>query len=133
MSYLISFLPIVFMTCLYSAITKLAGRIFRKTNITWRVCFIYTFAIFFFSGVVKALINLFGVTFNLPMAFVFGLIVQVLFGAWFFSRWARTEEGLLLNPIAAAKLTGVIFILVCVLLIVLFGLYAVVSRFLSMQ
>jgi hypothetical protein len=133
MAFLVSLIPFFMMICLHSAITKAAGRIFRKTRISWLVCFIYTFVIIFQSGIIKILFTILGITFNFPLAILLNVIAQRLFGAWFFSKWARTEEGNLLNPIAAAKLTGVILLFFCILLIGLLGLYSAISSFLPAQ
>jgi hypothetical protein len=106
---LISFLPIALSLCLYTSFIKWGARLFRKTKITWKASFLYVVGLLLF--VVLWQIFLRSLEINLPIsaALIAGLILNISYGVWFFSKFAKTSSDEPINPIAAAKLTGVIF------------------------
>jgi hypothetical protein len=116
MKLILSFIPLIVMITIVPSILasclKLSARLLRRRVVSWKDSFIFAFMMMIVSALVRAIL-LFG---SLAMPFVLGIIlafvVQVTFGAWFFSHRATYADGQKLGWRGGAELTAFAFVFI---------------------
>jgi hypothetical protein len=122
----------VFVLVGFSALVRLAAKIFRGTVISWKACFLYVFFLVLLSGIVAGLGKSGMLGDVSPFVILpIGVIAHFCYGTWFFSKFSKTKAGDVVNPIAAAKLTGVFLSLLFAFCLLLAGIGALGSNFQS--
>lgn len=104
---IVALLPLLVSLIAYAAIAKLAARVFRRTKISWRACALFSLGAFLASALGAVIFSATGI--HRGVALPLGISLHIAFTAWFFSRFARTIDGEVLNPIAAVKLAATSF------------------------
>jgi uncharacterized membrane protein YfcA len=105
MTSVLSLLPLLLAVFAYAAFLKFSARLFRRTQVSWRANLVFAIGVFLCSALLGALVSASGLSSMVTL--LVGMAAHFCLVAWFFSRFARTTNGNPLNPIAAAKLTGV--------------------------
>ncbi|CAN5162179.1 hypothetical protein BH11PSE11_BH11PSE11_17760 [soil metagenome] len=109
--FILSLIPLTLALLLYAALAKGAARLFRRTQISWGLCAVCALVLLPFSVMLRVALFALDIRPSLVVAIIFAAILHVAFGSWFFSSYAKTVNGELLNPIAAAMLGAIIFCL----------------------
>jgi len=104
---IVALLPLLVSLVVYSAIAKLAAKVFRRSKISWRACALFSLGAFLASALGAVVFSATGI--HRGIAIPLGILLHIAFSAWFFSRFARTADGEALNPIASVKLAATSF------------------------
>ena len=86
-------LQLAFMVVLYAALAKLAARLLRRTQLSWKHSFAYG-AIAVLAGTIGTVIHQsLGGVLPLPVALALGIGMQLGIGGWFLGSRALTASG----------------------------------------
>ena len=112
-------LQLALVVIFYAALTKLAARIFRRTQLSWKHAFVFG-ALATLIGTLGAVVNQgLGGVLPLPVALALGLGIQLCLGGWYLGTRARTGSG---EPLAFKG--GVLLSLVAYCIIFVVGVVA---------
>ena len=106
MQHIASFVPLFLMIFVITGMFKLAARLMRRVQVSWKHCWMFALMLALVA-ILRAMAGL-ALSAVLPplMAFVFGLAITALLGAWFFRNRASTAAGVLLGWSGALQLTA---------------------------
>ena len=127
MTVLLSLFPITLMLCVLAAFVKLAARLSRDVQVSWKHCFAYALIIVVSIIAVRALMAQLNLSVHLAFGALFGLVMQISIGAWFFGIRAHSTAGVAIGWRGGARLSAVAFSILLVLVLVLFGVANVLS------
>lgn len=130
MHTLVTLVLLVSLFALIACFVKLAARLFRRTTVSWRHCFVF--------GLILLVIAIAQAIFGLslaailppPLAIILGVAATLVVGGFFFSNRATTSAGV---PIGLRGGTLLTALTIGMVLAVCLPLFLVVSAFLSGQ
>jgi len=92
MSILFAFLPLVVFVTIPSIIVKLAARLTR-TKLSWQHCFVFGAIVALASVVGRVMSTVTVIALPMPVAILFGAVINVGLGVWYFNSRALDKEG----------------------------------------
>ena len=101
----------VIVPAFYGLIIKFSARLLRHNEITWKKGFIFGIIVLIIKYFYRLLADSMG--FSLPhvIGIIFGLIITLIIGGWFFSTRGKTIDGMILGWGEAIKLTGLSYVI----------------------
>lgn len=115
MSTLISVILIVAIYVVYASIIKLAAFLLRRSIISWKHCFLFSLIFVTVSTIIRAVLLHTGVTIPIPFNFVFGYLLMVAAGAWFFRTRITDSQGNIKNWRGGIQLMSIVYGLIVIL------------------
>jgi hypothetical protein len=121
MSFLASLLPAALMFALFAAVVKAAAFLFRRSRVAWRHALVYTLVLIVGGVALRFALQALDISLALVPAAIFGLVLQVGLGSWYFAGRARTRAGAPLGRQGAAILSAIIFVLLLAFTALMYG------------
>ncbi len=118
---ILQFVPLLFMLVLYATYLKIAGRILRYTDISWRRCFGLALVVGVITIATRAAIIFGHVAIPPLVAVLFGLVMHAGLGAYTFRSHGSTPSGNSLQAHHGGLLSAVAVGLMLVTALVIFG------------
>ncbi len=109
MQILISLVPLTLICILYAAYIKLSARILRSTVVSWKHSFIFCLVIVLLTLAGRVGASVLGISLPLVFGIVYGLMLHLGFGGWFFSTRSTSTQGLPLGWRGGMQLTAIAF------------------------
>jgi len=124
MKAVLPFIPLAAMMLLvpafYGIIIKFSARLLRSKEITWKKGFFFGIIILILNAILSIVANSMGYPPPFVIGILFGFIVNLVIGFWFFSTRGKSADGQLLGWGGAIKLTGISYVIFIFLGILLF-------------
>jgi hypothetical protein len=118
---LIVFFPFILLFAIYVAISvlhaayvKLSGNILRGSFVSWKHAFIFALGISALTLIGRTVAVAGGFSVPLALAVIFSLVLQLIFGGWFFSTRGITKQGQSFGWLGGVRISALAFLFLAV-------------------
>jgi hypothetical protein len=114
MTSVLTLLPLALSLVLLTAFVKLAAFIRRRTRLAWKHGFAYVFIVLLVVLAFRLALSSTGFVVPALLAGVFGLLLQLALGSFYFATRATTPDGVPIGRSGGAQVAGIFFGLVVI-------------------